>query len=57
MIYYLPAKIPTPKGGFNGIVGIILAGVFLSLTKSNRSVGGHSHGMLGQSKRTVKRTT
>jgi hypothetical protein len=54
MIYFLPARIPTPKGGFNGIVGIILAGGFLSLTKSKSSVGGHSHVMQVPSRRTAE---
>ena len=39
MTFFLPAKIPTPKGGFNGIVGTLLVAVYLNLTQSKRNVG------------------
>jgi len=39
MIFFPPARIPTPKGGFNGIAGTLLAAVYLNWTQSKRSAG------------------
>jgi len=39
MISFLPARIPTPKGGFSGIAGTLLAAAYLNWTQSRKSVG------------------